>query len=64
MNRTELLERASRYRALATAVLDEQANRALLDLAANYEAVAGEDGADEEAPDRDPDPFSSRSRFS
>jgi hypothetical protein len=64
MDRAELLERASRYRALANTALDERAKQALLDLAADYEAMAGEEGSDEEAPGRDPNPFSSRSRRS
>ena len=45
MDRFELLERASRYRELAATVLDEQAGRALFDLAEKYEAMAGGDKA-------------------
>jgi hypothetical protein len=37
---SELLARASRYRALAERVMDEQAKHALLDLADRYETQA------------------------
>ena len=42
MDRAELLQRASRYRALAVGATDEPTREALLDLAEQYEALAKE----------------------
>ena len=54
MDRTELLERANRYRELAVRVTDEQTRAGLLDLAEKYEALAWDDTANGEPADRRP----------
>ena len=42
MDRTELLQHASRYRDLASRVTDQRTRDGLLDLATRYEALARE----------------------
>jgi hypothetical protein len=54
MNADEMREKARRYRALAIVIVDALANKALLDLADEYEALAERTEAEELSNDDGP----------